>query len=99
MASPVPPALSYQRRLCQTPKAYGGRKWRAFHFDAEWKSGVCKSNRKKQVLLVMNGDVLYQSSRAADEEFSLALNLSTRYAYKFVSRKERLLRFSSARET
>ena len=54
---------------------------------------------RKKVLLVMNEDALYHSSRAADEEFSLPLNLSARYAYKFVSRKERLLRFSSARET
>jgi len=41
--------------------------------------------------------VLYHRSRAADEEFSLALNLSTRYAYKFVSQKERLRRISLAR--
>jgi hypothetical protein len=64
-------------------------------------ASVIFANRtgRNRVLLVMNGDVPYHGRRAAVEEFSLALYLSARYAYKFVSRKERLLRFSSARET
>jgi hypothetical protein len=99
MTSSIPPALSYQRLLCQIPKAYGGRRWRAFRVDVEWKSDVFRSNRKNEALLAMFRDVLYRSSCVADEKFSWALNLNTRYGYKFISRKERLLRFSSARET
>jgi len=55
---------------------------------------------RKSFFLVMNGEVLYHRGRAADEEFSLALNLGTRYAYKFVSRKVKASEpFFSTRET